>query len=142
MVRALHTTSMRAISGRLIDLVSTTVSRKRTFRFDEFAATASTGLKITLSTNADDYVCTSMSSGFKISLQGQTESPLPETGGFYAHTGVRTTVVIAKVKPVLDALKMATCWYAHFRRRSRALITVRVRRIQPVFIIPVAILLR
>lgn len=55
------------------------------------------GASITVYNDESEYICTSESAGFKISLQDQPEHPFPETNGFYAATGALTTAVMRKV---------------------------------------------
>lgn len=55
------------------------------------------GLAVTLYNDEAEYLCTSESAGFKISLQDQPEYPFPEINGFYAATGVLTSAAIKRV---------------------------------------------
>lgn len=55
------------------------------------------GLSLTMFYDQGDYLCTFDSSGFKVTLQHQTESPFPEIGGFYAVAGVVTSVILRRV---------------------------------------------
>ena len=64
-----------------------------------------TGLRLILFVDPDEYLCTSESSGFKFTLQNQTEASFPEAAGFYVNTGVLTSVAISKVKTIRDIVK-------------------------------------
>lgn len=55
------------------------------------------GLRLVLKSVQEEYICTSDSAGFVLSLQNQSEDPFPETKGFYASPGVVTTFVFTRV---------------------------------------------
>ena len=63
-----------------------------------YRAGANHGLRVLLQASQDDYVCTSLSAGFKIVIHDAAQKPFPDAGGFIVAPGTATDIAMHKVK--------------------------------------------